>query len=153
MKITLCGSMAFHAEMEKIGEQLHKDGHEVRVPLLRIEAEESGRDRKMSIRALIAQGGGVDAFPQDHPVWKEKSDAIDDHFAKVTWSDAILVVNYPKHEIDGYVGGNTLMEMAVAHYLKKKIYVLLPISHKISYKEEILGMHPTIIDENLSLIA
>ena len=152
MKITICGSMAFHAEMEKIGEQLCKNGHEVEVPLLRIDVEEKGRDRKMSIRALIEQNGGVDAFPQDHSIWKEKADAIDDHFAKVAWSDAILVANYPKHEIGGYVGGNTLMEMAVARFLKKKIYVLLPISSKISYKEEILGMHPTIIKEDLSLI-
>ena len=144
--------MVFHVEMEKIGEQLRKNGHEVEVPLLRINAEERGRDRKMSIRVLIEQNGGIDAFPPGHSIWDEKAEAIDDHFTKVAWSDAILVINYPKHEIDGYIGGNTLMEMAVAHYLKKKIYVLMPISSKLSYKEEILGMHPTIIKEDLFLI-
>ena len=121
MRITICGSMTFHSEMEKIGQQLRKNGHDVKVPLLRIDV-------------------------------KEKADAIDDHFAKVAWSDAILVVNYPKHEIDGYVGGNTLMEIAVAYYLKKKIYLLLPVSYKLPYKEEILGMRPIIIQENLSLL-
>lgn len=144
--------MAFYAEMEKIGEQLRKNGHEVKVPLLRIEVEEKGRNRKMSIRALIEEKGGIDAFPQGHFIWKEKSNAIDDHFAKVAWSDAVLIANYPKHGIDGYVGGNTLMEIAVAHYLKKKIYILMPISSELSYKEEILGMHPTVIKEDLSLV-
>lgn len=81
-----------------------------------------------------------------------RPDAIDDHFSKIARSDAILVANYPKHEIDGYVGGNTLMEMAIARYLKKKIYVLSPISSKLSYKEEILGMRPTIINDDLTLI-
>ena len=152
MKITICGSMAFHAEMEKIARQLHKNKHEVKVPLLRIKVKEKGRDRKMSIRALIEQNGGVDAFPQDHSIWDEKADAIDDHFKKVEWSNAILVANYPKHNIDGYVGGNTLMEIAVAFYLKKKIYILFPISSELSYKEEILGMYPTIIKGDLSLV-
>lgn len=152
MKITLCGSMAFHPEIEKIGEELRKIGHEIQVPLLRIEIENQGGNRKMSIRAVIEQNGGLDAFPHNHPIWKEKASAINDHFSKIEWSDAILIVNYPKHEIDGYVGGNTLMEIAVAWYLRKKIYVLTPISSKLSYKEEILGMHPVIINGDLSRI-
>ena len=152
MKIAICGSMAFHAEMEKIGDELRKNGHEIKAPVLRIDAKESGQDRKMSIRAAIEQNGGINAFPQSHLIWKEKSDAIDDHFAKVASSDAILVANYPKHDILGYIGGNTLMEMAVARYLKKKIFVLFPVSSKLSFKEEILGMYPTIINQNLELI-
>lgn len=129
MKITICGSMAFHAEMEKIGTQL------------RIEAE-----------GEVATESGIEAFPHDHPVWDEKADAIDDHFQKVAWSDVILIANEKKHDIDGYIGGNTLMEMAVARYLRKKIYVLVPIAPQLSYKEEILGMHPIVIHEDLTLI-
>ena len=142
--------MAFHKEMADISNKLRKKKHEVKVPLLRIEVKECGRDRKMSIRALIEKNGGVDAFPVGHAIWKEKADAINDHFEKVVWSDAILVANYPKHGVDGYIGGNTLMEMAVAFFLKKKIYVLSPISATLSYKEEILGMHPVILDGKLS---
>lgn len=152
MKITICGSMTFYKEMEKIHEQLCKNGHEVKIPLLRIGTNEEGANGKISIRALIEQNGNIDAFPQDHPIWKEKSNAIDDHFAKVMWSDAILVANYSKHRIDGYIGGNTLMEMAVARFLKKKIFILLPVSSKLPYKEEILGMRSIIIQKNLSLI-
>ncbi|MEK7501871.1 MAG: hypothetical protein AAB629_03020 [Patescibacteria group bacterium] len=152
MKITLCGSMKFHPEMEKISKELINGGHKVKVPLLRIDVEENGKSRKMSIRAFIESNKGIDSFSHDHPIWNEKSNAIDDHFEKVEWSDAILVANYPKHDIDGYVGGNTLMEMGVAKFLRKKIFLLLPVSSKLSYKEEILGMKPVVINEDLSKI-
>ena len=152
MKITICGSMAFHSGMEKMRGILEKMGHKVKVPLLRIEVEEKGKGRKMSIRKAIEEAGGIDNFPHNHPMWKEKSKAIDDHFEKVKWCDSILVMNHPKHGIDGYVGGNTLMEMGLAKYLRKKIYILFPVSSKMSYKEEILGMKPVIIKGNVEKI-
>ena len=144
--------MAFHKEMDEIAEILVKSGHDVKVPLLRITVQEKGRDRKMSIRALIESKGGIDNFSHDDEIWNEKSDAIDDHFEKVKWSDAILVANYSKKGIGGYVGGNTLMEMAVAKFLGKKIFVLHPVSSDISYKEEILGMKSVVINNDLSKV-
>jgi hypothetical protein len=152
MKITICGSMKFHPEMEEISKKLIENGHEVKVPLLRICVGEDGKSKKMSIRAFIESNKGIDLFSHDHPIWNEKSNAIDDHFEKVEWSDVILVANYPKHDIDGYVGGNTLMEMGVAKYLCKKIFLLFPVSSRLSYKEEILGMKPTVINGDLSKI-
>ena len=73
------------------------------------------------------------------------------HFDKVAWSDAILVLNYDKNKIEGYVGANTLMEMGLALHLNKRIYLLNPMP-EISYKEEILGMKPIIINGDLSKI-
>lgn len=73
------------------------------------------------------------------------------YFEKVNWSDAILVLNYDKNNIIGYIGGNTLMEIGVAFFLKKKIY-LLNLIPEISYKEEIIGMKPIIINGDLSII-
>lgn len=90
MQIAICGSMAFYSEMENIGRQLNKIGHEAYVPLLRMEVQKRGRDRKMSISAWIEQNGGIDAFPQNHPIWNEKGDAIDDHFSKIARSEAVL---------------------------------------------------------------
>ncbi len=151
MKITICGSMAFHKEMKEIGEKLRTMGHIVEVPLLLINREAS-KEGDMSIRELIASRGGVDAIPADDPIWDEKEAAIDDHFSKVAWADSILVAYFPKHGVDGYVGGNSLMEVALAHYLKKKIYLLFPISSSLSYKEEILATRPIIIGEDFSKI-
>ena len=49
-----------------------------------------------------------------------------------------------------YIGGNTFLEMGVAFYLNKPIY-LLNIIPEIDYKEELLGMKPTIINNNLEI--
>jgi hypothetical protein len=152
MKITLCGSMTFYPEMERIASELKRMGHEALVPLLRMGKHEWGMDRTVSLRAYLDANGGPDAFPEDHAVWEEKSAAIDDHFQKVTWSDAILVVNYPKRGIDGYIGGNTLMEIAVARYLRKGIYFLFPVSKKLTYKEELIGVRPIILNNDLSKV-
>jgi hypothetical protein len=61
------------------------------------------------------------------------------------------VLNHEKNGIVGYIGGNTLIEMGVAFYLGKKIYLYDPIP-EMSYTEEILGMKPTVIDGDLSRI-
>ena len=50
------------------------------------------------------------------------------------------------------IGGNTFLEMGLAMHLKKKIYLLNSIP-EISCKEEILGMKPVIINNNLSEIS
>lgn len=144
--------MSFHEEMETLAKKLKQNGHEVKAPLLRVEVKNAGKNIKMSIRNLIEERGGVDAFENNHPIWDEKSVAIDNHFKEVEWCDAIIVANYKKHNIEGYIGGNVLIEMGLARYLRKKIYVLFPVSSELSYKEEILGMRPTIINNDITLV-
>ena len=73
------------------------------------------------------------------------------HFNKVVWADAILVLNYDKNGVKNYIGGNTLMEMGLAFFLKKKIYLLNQIP-ELSYKEEVLGMRPIILGGDFSKI-
>ena len=50
-----------------------------------------------------------------------------------------------------YIGGNTLMEMGLAFFLKKKIFLLNQIP-ELSYKEEILGVKPILINGDLNKI-
>ena len=38
-------------------------------------------------------------------------------------------------------------------YLKKKIYILNPVSSELSYKQEIMGMKPVILNGDFSLIS
>jgi hypothetical protein len=73
------------------------------------------------------------------------------HFVKVEWSDVILVLNYDKNNIPNYIWPNTFLEMGLAFHLDKKIYLLNPIP-ELWYKEELIGMFPTIIDGDLSKI-
>lgn len=85
-------------------------------------------------------------------IWQRKNEAIMRHFEKVDKADCILVLNYDKNEIANYIGGNTLIEMGVACWLKKPIYLYNPIPDQISYCEEIKGMQPIVINQDLKLI-
>jgi len=153
MKITLCGSIGFYKEMELARDELIKRGHTVKIPELALEVPKKfGGGRKVYFGQYIEQNGGIDAFPATHEIWKLKEGAIRDHYEKIDWCNAVLVVNHEKRGIDGYVGGNTLIEIGVAFYLRKKIFILNPVSSGLSYKQEIMGMHPTIIQKDLLLI-
>jgi nucleoside 2-deoxyribosyltransferase len=65
--------------------------------------------------------------------------------------DAILVLNYPKNGIDGYIGANTLMELGLAYYLKQKIFLLYPPPSKedARYNTEVVLMKPIILNGDL----
>lgn len=153
MKITICGSIGFYKEIESARDELVKYGHKVKIPELALEApKEFGGGKKVYFGQYIEQNGGIDAFPAGHEIWNMKEGAINDHYEKIDWCDGILVVNHEKRSINGYVGGNTLIEIGVAFYLKKKIYILNPVSSELSYKQEILGMKPTIIGGDFSLL-
>ena len=69
----------------------------------------------------------------------------------MVWADAALVANFDKNGVVGYIGANTLIEMGVAFYRKKPIYVLNSIP-EMSYTEEILGMQPIVVNGDLAKI-
>lgn len=125
MKITLCGSMTFLDEIKALEERLTLQGHEVRRPELLWKKD----------KALCPP--------------EKKAEAIREHFAKIQWAEAIAVINPEKKGIAGYIGGNTLMEMALAFHLEKEIYLTHDIP-EVSYREEILGMLPRKLEELFS---
>jgi hypothetical protein len=146
MKITICGSIAFYDQMLAVKKELENFGHEANIP----PAHEQGEDGNLiTVKEYykIRKNAGDD----DKWVWERKKQAIRDHLNKIDWSDAILVLNYDKKGITNYIGGNTFMEMGIAFYLNKPIYLLQPLP-EISYKEEILGMFPIIINGDLTKI-
>ncbi len=138
MKITLCGSIAFHDEMLNIQKELEVLGHEVKLPPVEVP---DGNGNMISVKEYYKLRK---KYVNEKWVWERKREAMIVHYDKVAWSDAILVLNYDKNDITGYVGGNTLMEMGLALYLKKNIYLLNNIP-QLSYTEEIFGMHPTVL--------
>lgn len=154
MRITICGSIAFYADMEFARDALVTLGHEVKIPELMLEAPaEFGGGKKVYFGQYIEEQGGIDAFPPEHEIWNLKEGAIKDHFLKIEWCDAILVVNPEKRGVPGYVGGNTLIEIGVAFFLNKGIYILNSVSSTLSYKQEILGMKPVILEGDMNRIA
>ena len=147
MKITLCGSIAFQDKILSIKEKLEKLGHEVKIWSPEVE-DENGQLIPVKEYYKIRHTANND----EKWVWDRKAEAILRHFEKVAWSDAILITNYDKNNVKGYIGGNTLMEMGLAFFLKKKIYLLNEIP-ELSYKEEILGVKPIILKGDLTNIA
>lgn len=145
-KITLCGSIAFIDEMAATKEKLEKKGFEVKMPPLTVK-DNLGKDIPAKEYYVIRKT----SQESDAWVWERKAEAIRKHFDKIAWADSILVLNETKNSIPGYVGANTLMEMGLAFHLQKPIYLLHQIPEQ-SYKEEILGMRPVLLNGNLNQI-
>lgn len=153
MKITICGSMAFYEEMQDLKKELEVLGHEVMLPRLNKEVHPSlGGGHTMYFAKYIEDNGGIDSFAPGHIVWDHKEGGIRDHFDKIDWCEAILVVNPEKRGVRGYVGGNTLMELGVAFYQRKPIYIMDDVSSELSYKQEIMGMKPIFLEGDVSKI-
>ena len=76
------------------------------------------------------------------------------HYHSISESDAILVFNNEKNWIPWYVWGATLMELAVAFYLNKKIYLAFtpPSQEQLRYVQEILLTNPIILDWDFTKI-
>jgi len=146
MKITLCGSIAFYDEMFQIKQKLEELGHEIKLPPVEIK-DETGK--MISVKEYYAKRKSE--TDDNSWIWERKKEAIRAHFGKIEWGDAILVLNHDKNNIPNYIGANTLLEMGLAFHLNKKIFLLKSIP-EISYKEEILGIGPEVIDEDLSKI-
>lgn len=134
MTITICGSIKFFDEMSKIQDELKELGHAVLIP---IKAE------------------GVDYWAEDNTSRveaKKKFEFISEHLEKIEKSDAILVVNITKGEIENYIGANTFLEIGYAHHRNKKIYFLNSIPDQKYIIDEILTVEPIVLNGDLSEI-
>lgn len=144
MNITLCGSIAFYDQMLEVQRTLETAGHMVKLPP---PTEPDDQGNAMSVHDYYRLRRTT--TDPNSWVWDRKADAMHEHFDKIVWADAILVLNYPKRDVPNYIGGNTLMEMGLAFHLKKKIYLLNPVPEQ-PYTEEILGCKPIVLDGELS---
>jgi len=136
MKITICGSMVFAKEMLAAQKELEAMGHEVLIP---IDTLDCLKDPSLNESFEHCQRYG---------------DIDKDHFNKIAASDAIIVLNYPKNGLAGYIGGAALIELGVARHLDKKIFILheLPSEKNLRYALEIKIMRPIILNGDLNNI-
>ncbi len=123
-----------------IEKELLKVGFKVLVPLSARKMEEKG-DFSMT---------GKKAWLKDPNLFYHKKALMDAHFKKVEAGDAVLVVNMDKGDINGYIGGNVLMEMMLAYWLKKPIYIWKQVEPENPFYEEILGMNVQFLNEDLT---
>jgi hypothetical protein len=137
MKIAICGSMKFYEEMRAIQEALEVLGHEAVTPM--------GLNEDIPVEAR------EDVTRQEIITAKIEYDFIREHFRNIDGSDAILVINYDKNGIAGYIGGNTFLEMGHAFGEDKKIFLMYPVPD-MEYSTEMHAMQPVILEGDLTKI-
>lgn len=139
MKILIIGSMKFAKEMVKVKEELNKLGHTASIPF--------GTEPHLTDKNFVEN-------LEDNLKFCIKNDVMRENFREVERNDAVLVLNKKRNEISGYIGVSALMEMAIAHFLGKKIFLFLPTPHfnDARWAHEVAIMQPTVIKRDLKKI-
>lgn len=136
MTIAICGSMQFSERMLAVQRSLTQLGHQAFVT--HFASRMVGKADAALERLKLQQ--------------KFNDDAIREHWRLMQGKDAILVLNYDKHGITNYIGGNTLMEIGFAHVLNQKIFLLNPIPDIPYYRSEIEAVRPVVLHGDLTKI-
>lgn len=97
----------------------------------------------------IASGARFEESAAESVANKQHGDLIRAYYEEIKASDAVLIVNTPKHGRDGYIGGNVFLEFAFGHVLGKPVYLLYDYDHSSSYADEMEAMGSTILNGNI----
>lgn len=141
MKITLCGSMYFAKEMMILKKKLEKLHHTVFIPC--------------DIQKFINEPNFTTDNHEENYKHAIESDVMRKHFNYIADSNAILVLNYPKNGINGYIGAAVLIEIGIAYHLNKRVFLLYspPLVKEVKSSHEILIMQPIILNGDLTKIS
>ncbi len=140
--IVLCSSANFYEHTNRVADELENLGFKAVVPLDCRRMKKTGNYDVLAVKTWYKN-------PKD---FHKKAFYINDHFKEIEKGDAILVVNDKKHSYNGYVGPNVILEMGLAFYLKKPIYVLNPVDAKMPAYEEVFGLQSVVINSDLGKI-
>lgn len=135
----ICGSMSFAKKMISTKRQLEKLGHLASVP--------------EDIKSHIDNPDLIDDLASNYKHATEEN-IMKKCFDMIAKSDAVLVLNHAKNGIKGYVGTSSLMEIGLAYYLGKKIFLLNPLPDSKSYRwvHEVTIIQPVILNGELERI-
>ena len=147
--IVICGSMIFLDKLNNIRDNLKLIGHKVVSPKLSKEEVKSGAK---TFEDLVSEKGGIKKVLVNDKIWNIKTKAIRDYFKYIEKADAILICNFTKGKEEDRIGDNAYLEMCIAFYLKKKIFVLNGPPYNSSKCEEVIAMKPTFLFGDLSKI-
>ena len=135
----ICGSMSFAKKMEEAKKSLENLGHKVFLPV--------------NINSHLSDPKFVDNLEVNYKHCV-KNNTIKKCFDLIAKSDAVLVLNFKKNNTDGYIGTSGLMEIGLAYYLSKKIFLFnkLPDFNKIRWAHEAAMFQPVVINGDFSKI-
>jgi hypothetical protein len=138
--IAICASASTYDRVIPLSDELLSIGLHVALPAMAETMKTEGRANEEARIDWTARSDGY--------TYKEK--LMRDHFALIARSDAILVANYEKNGKPDYIGGNVLMEMTVAFYLKKPIFILNSASQDSPLIDEIMGVRPVFLHGDIT---
>jgi hypothetical protein len=141
--IALCSSANFYRQLVDIQAKLEKLGYRVVIPATAEAMKKSG-DYDVS---------HVKTWFSDDKDYHKKSLLMKSHFKEIESVDSILVLNYEKNGLPNYIGGNVLMEMAIAFYLNKSIFIFNEIPKESTFLEEIKAVGPIVLQGKLEQLS
>lgn len=132
-RIVVCGSISAAREMVEVKKELEARGFVVKIPE-GVEAE--------------WMSGKTERPKEERARDKIERDLILGYYREIQKSDAVLVVNPSKNGMEGYIGGNTFLEMGFAYVLGKPLYCLYPLP-EMAYSAELMAMEPMVLEGGL----
>ena len=140
--ITICSSANFYKQAVEQQAELEKQGLKVIIPATAEKMKESGDYDVSHYKTWFGDAND----------YHKKTALIRGHFDEIDKGDAILVLNYEKHGVPNYIGGNVLMEMAIAFYQRKPIFLMNEIPAESNFLEEIIGMNPILLHGDINAL-
>lgn len=138
--IVICSSANFYEQVVAAESQLIKLGFDVVIPKTARAMKEAG-DYTVS-----------KTWYDNADDYTKKADLMRTHFQEIERGDIVLIANYEKHGVANYIGPNVLMEMGIAFYFNKPIYILNELPDNSPFEEELKGFLPTILHGKLDQI-
>lgn len=137
--IVICSSAAFYKHANEVAAELEKAGLHAVVPKTARKMAETGDYDTSHYKTWYGNEGDYD----------KKADYMRTHFDEITKGDVVLVVNDEKHGKQNYIGANVLMEMSLAWYQNKPVYILNDLPTDSPFEEEIKGFMPIVLHGDL----
>jgi hypothetical protein len=138
--IAICTSANFYRQAVEIQAVIEKQGYTVIIPQTAEKMKKNGDYDASHYRTWLVNDKD----------YHKKTKLMHDHFDEIDKADAILVLAYEKHGIKNYIGGNVLMEMAMAFHQRKPIFVGNELPKESAYLEELLAMQPILLHDNFA---
>jgi len=135
MKIFIVCSKHFYNKIPPIQKELENYDHQITLPNSYENPFKEDKLRKMNLQECIK--------------WKQEMMRL--HEPKIKSVEGLLVLNLDKNNQPNYIGGATFMEIVKAWELEKRIFIYNPIPKNI-FRDELEGINPQILNQNLSLI-
>lgn len=140
--ITICASASFYKDVLVVEKKLQAGGFVTYIPKIAYDMEKRNDFDVMHYKTWFTNKDD----------YTKKAQLMRDHIEKVLGGESILVMNMTKEGREGYIGANVLLEMAFAFYYHKPIFLFNKVEERSPFYEEIVGMQPIVIDQDLTNI-